>query len=715
MAEGIGGSDLSRLDAESQLAVRSQLAAILASREFRRSPRRRAFLQFIVDETLAGRAGELKETLIGVHVFGRAADYDPKSDPVVRAEAGKLRAALAAYYSGEGRACAVVIEVPRGGYAPAWRIEVRTPSRALRPRRIALALLAPVAAAILLLIGSALPQLRRLGPREVAEVTPLTSYPGLVEAPSFSPDGNQVAFSWNGEKGDNFDIYLKVAGSSSCRRLTDNPDPEGSPAFSPDGTSIAFVRLSNERGQIYLIPSIGGSERLLGEFPFPIKWPFNSPLLAWFPDGKSLAVRGLAILSVEAGEMRRLTSGGVGSPVDFSPAVSPDGRAIAFSRSVGYGAFEIFRADLDSERKSLRAPRQLTWLGGTNHTPVWTHDGHTVLFVHAGRSRMSLWKVAASYAGQPQELAFSAGPPTGLGTWWPALSRGGDRLAFVRDIHDVNIWRVSPAGSGQASAVRLIASSLDDYGGDYSPDGRMIAFASNRSGTPSIWTSDAGGSNVLQLYSQPGGTAGSPMWSPDGKRIAFSADDDRPRADGMAVYLISAAGGKPLRVSNGSGMAWSWSKDGKWIYFSSYRNGQGEIWKAPAEGGADAQVTHTGGFAGFESADGKSLYFSKPGLGVFQVPIEGGEERQILLPVVGDRNFRPVEDGIYFIPLRDADGKFRIKFLSFGTGGITTIAVLPGWATLGFGVAPDRRSFIYSQIDAFGSDLMMVHRPRGDW
>src|SRR5262249_55160390 len=71
---------------------------------------------------------------------------------------------------------------------------------------------------------------------------PLTSYPGIEMQPSFSPDGNQVAFAWNGEKQDNFDIYVKLIGAGGNLRLTTHPADDYSPAWSPDGRSIAFLR-----------------------------------------------------------------------------------------------------------------------------------------------------------------------------------------------------------------------------------------------------------------------------------------------------------------------------------------------------------------------------------------------------------------------------------------------------------------------------------------
>jgi tetratricopeptide (TPR) repeat protein len=100
--------------------VRGQLQRILASSPFLNSRRASQFLRFVVDRTLAGEDG-IKEYLIGIEVFERSQDYDPKDDPVVRIEAGRLRKKLAEFYAGPGSDDPIVIELPKGGYVPVFR------------------------------------------------------------------------------------------------------------------------------------------------------------------------------------------------------------------------------------------------------------------------------------------------------------------------------------------------------------------------------------------------------------------------------------------------------------------------------------------------------------------------------------------------------------------------------------------------------------------
>ena len=101
--------------------VEKHLERVLASSGFARNERLSRFLRFIAQEELNGRGSELKESLIGVEVFGRRPGFDPKHDSTVRSEAARLRARLAEYYDDEGRGDTVVIELPKGGYIPRFR------------------------------------------------------------------------------------------------------------------------------------------------------------------------------------------------------------------------------------------------------------------------------------------------------------------------------------------------------------------------------------------------------------------------------------------------------------------------------------------------------------------------------------------------------------------------------------------------------------------
>jgi serine/threonine-protein kinase len=102
--------------------VRAEVDKILASRPFARSERLCRFLRFCVERTLIEKGDQLKEQLVGVEVFDRKGDYDPRTDPIVRVEARRLRSKLKEYYTSSGRPDGVLIELPKGAYVPSFRM-----------------------------------------------------------------------------------------------------------------------------------------------------------------------------------------------------------------------------------------------------------------------------------------------------------------------------------------------------------------------------------------------------------------------------------------------------------------------------------------------------------------------------------------------------------------------------------------------------------------
>ena len=125
---------------------------------------------------------------------------------------------------------------------------------------------------------------------------PLTSFLGSEGAPSFSPDGSQVAFHWRGPNQDNLDVY--ITGGGEPIRLTTDPVTEGWPAWSPDGRRIAFLRqLRSQPWELMVMPALGGTARLVGRVhPMGLAGPsshnYGIGLLSWPPDGHWIAVGG---------------------------------------------------------------------------------------------------------------------------------------------------------------------------------------------------------------------------------------------------------------------------------------------------------------------------------------------------------------------------------------------------------------------------------------
>ncbi len=339
------------------------------------------------------------------------------------------------------------------------------------------------------------------------------------------------------------------------------------------------------------------------------------------PDGKYLAIPdknspsepfSVFLLSIETGERRKLTSPPAGVIGDYNPAFSPDGKWLAFTRSPRWSTDDLYVMPLAGGE-----PRRLTSDNMTINGLTWTPDSREIIFdSRRGGSSRHLWRVAIA-GGSPERVET-----IGADVLSPALSPQGQRLAYTQTLDDINIWRIELDAAGKArSQTELIASTFGDHGPDYSPDGQKIVFTSGRSGNNAIRVCESDGSKPRLLHSCGPYVTGTPRWSPDGRRIAFDSRSCAAGANGNPdIYLISADGGQPTRLTTDptEDVAPSWSRDSRWIYFSSNRGGSMQIWKMPVAGGQPTQITEQGGFEGFESFDGKYLYYTKgraiPGL-----------------------------------------------------------------------------------------------------
>jgi eukaryotic-like serine/threonine-protein kinase len=551
------------------------------------------------------------------------------------------------------------------------------------------------------------------------KVVPFTSFAGHEGSPNFSPDGNQIAFDWDGGTGDNIDIYVKLIDAGTPLRLTTNPGIDRSPTWSPDGRYIAFARFSESEKGIFIVPALGGTERKL----YSPDWGFYAfGMVVWSPDGKFLAYLdrsssqtvGIWLLSVENLDRRQLTWPTEQNLFDMFPAFSPDGQTLAFVRLSSGNVSDIYLAPIGGGE-----PRRLTFDNRQIDGLVWTPDGREIVFPSDRGGGYGLWRTSVT-GGTPERLAVGGdndfSPPLSPQGNRLAISRQGNRLAYVQGAFDTNIWRIEiPKSKGRSSApTKLIASTNLDQAPQYSPDGRKIVFESTRSGSYEIWVCDSNGTNLLQLTSFDRVT-GTPRWSPDGRHIAL---DSRIETH-SDIYVISAEGGSPRRLTTETSddNVPSWSRDGRWIYFSSNRTGDHQVWKVPAEGGEAVQVTKKGGFAAFESPDGKFVYytaFTAPG--IWRIAVEGGEETPVIdQPKLGYWGCWAVADGgIYFV---NVEVKLHptIEFFSFATGRVRQIATMEKEAVLGgpgFAISPDGRWILYAQVDQSGGDITLVENFR---
>ncbi|HKF54065.1 MAG TPA: hypothetical protein VKJ45_01425, partial [Blastocatellia bacterium] len=559
---------------------------------------------------------------------------------------------------------------------------------------------------------------------------PLTPYPGFQNNPSFSPDGNQVAFAWNGNNQDNFDIYVKLIGTSGPPlRLTTDPLPDYGPAWSPDGRFIAFLRQSKEKTAVILIPALGGPERKIADISKVQGLP--DPPLAWSPDGNSLVITdrespsdpfALFLLSIETSEKRKLTSPPQSLVGDASMAFSPDGHTLAFSRLVdldsdGLGDLYVLNLQATSEGlKPASSAQRITFNNRGARNPAWTSDGREIVFTDWN----GVWRIFPSASAQPRQIAsFGDQNVGGL-----AISRHGQRLSYVHAFFHSNIGRLTaPIAGGNRdhdfgsqysrSANSFISSTRNDSAPQYSGDGKKIAFMSDRSGNPEIWLCDDEGLNARQLTSFGGPDVTTPRWSPDSSRIAFDSN-----AEGeYDIWTIGADGGRPQRMTThpaNDGNP-SWSHDGRWIYFDSARTGQQQVWKMPADGGDAIQVTRDGGFAPLESPDGKFVYYLKGLLNtdVWRMSSDGIQVARVLEGLSDYLNLAVVESGLVFVPRNTSS----VQFLNSATGKIRLLGKVDRPLTLlapygGLAVSPDGRSILYTQYEQGGSELMLMENFR---
>ena len=611
---------------------------------------------------------------------------------------------------------------PAAGVTAALTVEVPPPAVARwRWWALALVLLGGVGFAFYQWIS---PRISLNGARHLAgpsKTIPFTSFPGVKEYCSFSNDGNAIVFAWDGaqkELNGKRDIYVKQIGVGDPQQLTHTPEDELIPAWSPDGVFIAFLRDLGGKYGVYLVPARGGAERKLTE---------ASSGLSWSPDSKWLALASLAsatndrndrndqgsilLLNLETGEQRRLMKDL--PPVrELSPAISPDGKTVAFLRSFSNSAREIFVVPLEGG-----APKQLT----TDKRPIfglaWTADSNELVFSANRGGGRGLWRVSVK-GGVPERIVVTGQNPS-----FPAISRQGNRLAYTDAYTDSNLYLYEGAGfagrgvPGKFGEPRaILTSTREDTSPQFSPDGTRLVFTSQRNGSEEVFGADSQGEQTRQLTAFDGPNAGTPHWSPDGKWIAFDS-----RANGSPdIYVISAEGGAARRLTTELNFDSqpSWSHDGKWIFFTSDRSGRYEIWKLPVEGGPALQITKGGAFEGFESPDGKLFYFSKNRgvYGLWSVPVEGGEEKPVpeLKQAGYWRSWGVIEQGIYFIS-KETTPRPSVRFFSFATRQVTSLLTVEKdalWWEAGLALSPDGRKLIYAQLDHSFNDIFLMENFR---
>jgi Tol biopolymer transport system component/DNA-binding winged helix-turn-helix (wHTH) protein len=448
----------------------------------------------------------------------------------------------------------------------------------------------------------------------------MTNSTGLDLYPSFSPDGNLMAYC-SDETG-TFQIYLRqmIPGGSTVQ-LTKDDAENLQPAFSPDGKTLAYY--SQRKGGIWIIPALGGTARQLTSFG-------STP--SWSPDGTEIVFQSagisnlsgpvgpvaqlsgsiLQIVSLRDGAVRNLTEAGKPTGAHHSPAWSPDGKSVAFVNDRVYGDSEIWSVAVEGIALQKIAS------DGLFFDPAFAPDGSRIYVAAVRDETRGIWEF-------PVPGADSGIPPGGSRIFSSlsehvrglAISPDGRKIAFSRlgtisNLYSLPLSGTNPAGPPTAlthdTRFRKTAPSI-------SPDGHRILFEVIGSDRDSgVWIMDADGSNARLLNQhceQPGWLAGN-----DAFACITAAKPSDPKCKDLSCYAtdiwkVDVTTGREERIQHMEQDAefTVYRPDGKAAAFMSGKVGTPNVWMISLEGGSPRQLTFDGEAMGFPSwsPDGKTL------------------------------------------------------------------------------------------------------------
>ena len=550
--------------------------------------------------------------------------------------------------------------------------------------------------------------------RPAPSLVPLTSTAGSEAYPTFSPEGDQIAFAWNGESEDNADIYVKMIGSPEARRLTTDPATDSNPAWSPDGRQIAFVRVAkgSTTGTIHVISPLGGPDRKLSD------QPVSSYPLSWSPDGRKLATgapeggvgmssdlpRGIRLVDTSTGDVRSITSP-TGSTYDVEPAFSPDGHHLAYASCPRSFSCRVEIVELGPDDTPKGAPRRLTrrvfWPMGL----AWTRNSASVVF--ADHLNQRLWRVGLLGDRPPEQIAIA-----GFGAFWPATtsSRGPPGLRSFPRCRGHPRVRGGPSALGRCCFVRSLlgpesGTSLRTGAGWRSSP--IAAARGTRSGWPrrTARTPSSSRTDWDSGKARPGGrrtAAGSPSIP-----SARTASGTSGRSTPTEGHCIASRRTRPTRTCRAGLTTAARSTSAPTVPALQ------TIWRVPAAGGPEEQVARAGGGRSREAPDGRTLFFQRASLvtsPLLAVSLAGGPERTVI-DCVPRYGYAVVAAGVYHLGCGGDVRGSPLFLLNPATGRDRLLGTLEGRA-VNLTVSPDGKTILYAKYAGEGSDLVLIENFR---
>ncbi|MEO5560973.1 MAG: winged helix-turn-helix domain-containing protein [Dokdonella sp.] len=414
----------------------------------------------------------------------------------------------------------------------------RKPARARKKWLVSAALLAIVALAIAVTLKRPLqPGAAAALTWRVSDAHALTSDPGSEYRPHLSPDGTRVAFSIFDPVSQFERLVVRGVEPSQLVRLTSRgSEVEGLPVWSPDGSRIAFLRLGPNHCELFVAPSLGGSEHDVGNCR-----QYGVGYFDWTPDGHSFLTAGrlgddptelvLFTWNLDNGEKHALSYERTAEDQDLDPRYSPDGRWIAFRRGIAP------YSDLFIMSSKGGAVRQLTNIAARIRGYTWMADNRTLVFSSdLNASSPALYALDVE-TGQTQALGISPAQ-------YPDAGRSGDSVVYeITRTQDK--LQVMPLDTSGTKPRVLAPSTGSDFTPVLSPIGDRVAFVSDRSGRFQLWLHDLASTTTTQLTERSDADAFGARWSGDGKQIVFVQRD----AQGRRLIELDLASGRQRVLS----------------------------------------------------------------------------------------------------------------------------------------------------------------------